>query len=558
MDTARRNPPSLNQNPTRRPKTISRKASVDNSSSNVGSSRRSKSRSPSRGARQDPFAALNASMSATKLSSGSRSSKGTSTGSVRQSGVSSQDIDMLSDAGQRVKLTVLQRAHDSRPNTPASGPSGAQKRDKGKERQSKPHGAVPETSFSGPLAAAEFDRMRREIESLKSTVSEQKRSVKKQTKKIEDLKAEVASGKAVRDEQDAQIKLLKAKDHHSEELLTTIETSLTCNICMEILTKPFSLSPCGHTFCLQDLQEWFRKAPPTDDDMDLDMDDTEYYLKHRSKTCPACRAIIVGRPLPVYIVNNIIGAVQKSKLTATGDGATSRRSNSPYVSEDPWEGLFPNGSEYEEDEEDEEDEGMEFGLLYSDSADSEMDVQYESEEYDSNGEPDEEEGSAAEEEGGENVDPDDYSDEDDDTFILPQWEPPYYDVGPISEVGLQRQLIRRGCPPWLSTTYRMRYSHNNGLIAHLNSLDPDDVGLPLHGSTNRMHRLFLGWNIPGTDETFSEDSGRLFIIQLLEEFKAHASRFSVNERPNGCLDVRVLVSADSVNTYHTTDSEVWG
>ncbi|GAW01523.1 ring finger domain protein [Lentinula edodes] len=496
-------------------------------------------------------------------SSGNRSSKSSGSASVRQS-TSSYDSDMITDSGQRLRSNVtiaaFQRPNGSRPTTPAA--PNLQKKDKGKERQSKSHGST-DASFSGPIAVAEFERMRIEIETLKSTLNDHKKNARKQAKKIDELKAEIVTGKATRDEQEAQLQLLKSKHSRNEELLNTFETTLTCNICMELLNKPFSLSPCGHTFCLQDLQEWFRKAPPADEDMDLDIDDPDYVM-YRQKSCPACRAVVLGRPLPVYPVRDLISALQKAKVSGNAAATVStRRSSSPYVSEDPWEGLFPDN---DEDEEDEEEDGLEvgampFGFLYSES-DSEMEMHDDDSEYDSNGEPEEEEDNSAideEEEGesGEDVEGEGYSEGDEDYYVSPQWEPPCYPYPGNVAPGPQSQLVRRGCPPWLSSTYRIRYSHNNGLVGHLNSLDPDDVGAPPRGPTSRMHRLFLGWNIRNIDDQSSELSQRFFMAQILEDFRNEPYKFSIHQRANGCLDVRVLVPADEVTQYYSTESEGW-
>ncbi|KAE9406275.1 hypothetical protein BT96DRAFT_934283 [Gymnopus androsaceus JB14] len=503
-------------------------------------------------------------MSMAKLSVGNRSSKSSNnSGSVRQS-TSSNDIDILSDAGQRVKYSPPTQK-SSRPSTPAAPAPPLPKKDRGKDRQS----GSAEMSFAGPLAAAEFERLKKENELLKSSLSEQRKAVKKHAKKIEELKAEVISGKATRDEQEAQNQLLKSKHSRKEELLKTIETSLTCHICMDLLSKPFSLSPCGHTFCLRDLQDWFRKAPPTEEDMDLDTEDPEY-IKFRPKHCPACRAAIKNRPLPAFLVRDIVDTLQKAKASGDVAGATlTHRSSSPYISEDPWEGIFPNDSELEEADAEDEGEVMGFGVLYD--SDSEMDILEEESYYDSNGErmelEEEEEASvigdeeeaemeSGEEDPADEEEEDDYSDDGDDIpYVVPQWEPPLYNT-PEGSVN-QPHLLRRGCPPWLSTTYRIRYSHNNGLILHLNSLDPEDVGVLPYGSTGRMHRLFVGWNIHNEDDVLSEAGARLFVTHTLEEYRHNRHRFSVHERPSGFMDVHVLVRADRVTEYGTTDSEIW-
>lgn len=304
--------------------------------------------------------------------------------------------------------------------------------------------------------------------------------------------------------------------------------------------------------------------------MDLDTEDPEY-IKFRTKHCPACRAVVSGRPLPVFLVRDLVGVLQKAKSSGDiGGTALTRRSSSPYVSEDPWEGIFPNDSELEEAEaeDEEEDQGMlGFGVLYSDS-DSEMEGQEdESYYYDSNGErvEMEEEGSIDDEEGEDEMESDEdaeeeeFSDEGNETpYVAPQWEPPLYTSpeGPNVASGWH-PLLRRGCSTWLTNTYQIKYSHANGLIAHLNSLDPDDVGIPLYGSLRRMHRLFLGWNIRNEDNLLSEHSGRLFMTQTLENFRTNPHAFVIRERPSGFMDIHLLFRANQVADYDSTDSESW-
>ncbi|KAJ3813359.1 hypothetical protein F5876DRAFT_63204 [Lentinula aff. lateritia] len=265
---------------------------------------------------------------------------------------------------------------------------------------------------SSPSEISEFGRMRIEIEILKNALSEQTKNNTKQAKKIEDLEAEIVIGKAkidilnaeivIMDEREVQLRHLYESEHTSnEELMNEFETLLTCNICMDVFNNPFSLSPCGHTFCLQDLQEWFRKAPSMEYAMDDDIYDPEYIMNCQ-KSCPTCRAIVIGRPLPVYSVKDIINALQKAKPNG-GSAAdhntisscskdpweglfpltvSSSWSSSPYTSEDPWEGplpddLFPNYDEVEGESEsgfaDEETDGNPAGPAYEEGYGSAID-----------------------------------------------------------------------------------------------------------------------------------------------------------------------------------------
>ncbi|EPQ56748.1 hypothetical protein GLOTRDRAFT_93105 [Gloeophyllum trabeum ATCC 11539] len=113
-----------------------------------------------------------------------------------------------------------------------------------------------QTGFTGPLAAAEFARLKAENEALKKQIHTMKKTIGKQTKS--------------KKEQGQQMEKLKSKSKKSEE-------------------------------------NWFRSAPPHEDDM-YDDDDPDYIL-FRHKSCPSCRASVRQRPVPLFILKAIASAV---------------------------------------------------------------------------------------------------------------------------------------------------------------------------------------------------------------------------------------------------------
>ncbi|WAQ86069.1 hypothetical protein PtA15_6A699 [Puccinia triticina] len=53
-------------------------------------------------------------------------------------------------------------------------------------------------------------------------------------------------------------------------LIDSIKSSLSCNICLEVLDSPYALL-CGHIFCHKDLYAWFHRTDPLSDHYDSDM-----------------------------------------------------------------------------------------------------------------------------------------------------------------------------------------------------------------------------------------------------------------------------------------------
>ncbi|KAK7060807.1 hypothetical protein VNI00_000540 [Paramarasmius palmivorus] len=504
---------------------------------------------------------------------------------------SAHSTEELSDPGQKVKQmsTSAPRHSSSKAATPASSALQAKaqtsKKDKGKERaashshthshsqpRSSKHFSADESEvaiigYSGPIAVAEFERMKKEIEELKNTIQEQKKTIKKQTKKMDELKAEVASGKSAKKEQDTQIQALSSKVNKGEETIRSIETHLSCQICMEIMNKPFALSPCGHVLCMPCLQDWFRKAPPSLDDMDIDPEDADdpEYLKYRQKSCPCCRAVIERRPAPLFVLKSVVNAVQKHKCASENAASSStQRSDSPLVGEeDPWEGLFPD-DEHEGDMGD-EDEGYlrhyyEHGLYLDSDSDGiesimiEVDSDAESLDEGEVHHHGEEDLSDAE-----SLDP---------LYVKPSWEPPIatYSREELAHLTpAKAAMLLRGGTLWMIQTLHMDYTHRDGFIVYLFGLDnvhsmPYENIYRLSAQERRkrnLHRIFLGWNIRGAREGLIEEGGKEFMNELLDSFRTEHWRFHVEERSGGKLDVHVLVQADDSPGYDTTDTEAY-
>ena len=268
-----------------------------------------------------------------------------------------------------------------------------------------------------------------------------------------------------------------------------------------------SLSPCGHVLCQGCLQDWFRNAPVPQDEMNVD---EPLPLILRKKTCPFCRAVIRSRPLPLFVLKNLLSVLAKSKSRST---VGSTRPSPPPDLDDPWAEIFPpprSGSESdaEDDEDDysEDDYWAPFDNMYDDDDDDDDEGL---QEYD-----------------------DTSNDEYEGEWVAPKWEPPVHraptplDPEPGTDV-----LLRRGATYSMIEAYDVQYTHQDGLTALV-----DDMC------------LYLGWNIELTDE---DEDGEGFIAWCLDDMETHPYRWSFDEHGH----IRRLLRTDALEEYDSTDSE---
>lgn len=434
-----------------------------------------------------------------------------------------------------------------------------------------------EPVFRGPLAVAEYDRLKKEIESLKESLHEMKRSSKKQTKKLEDTKAELSTAILAGKEKESELSILKGKNAKNEELLSCIESSIQCQICMDLPDKPFALSPCGHVLCLSCLQEWFRKAPPTLDEMDIDPEELTdpHYILMRSKSCPSCRASVKHRPVPVFMVKAVATALIKAKPTSSLTPLTNGVDHTDVESDNPWKGIFPSSDEDEgnhsdiESSESEDEEAEDFLHFYHsrhlrrtifasmDSSDSEVE--------DEEGEDGEDEDDEVADHGDEGTSSNDDAEVDRrHVYILPQWAPPRVHIDRtqynLADDDILRsvKLLERGCTWEMLNNNEISYSHDSGIVVSLPSLrqiagSDDDSDCEIDAGC--MNRVFLGWNVV-LDEDDADGEG--FLLDILEDMKRNPRGWHFAPRPGvlGAVDVHRLARADEVEDCDTTDSEV--
>ncbi|KAF9499548.1 hypothetical protein BDN71DRAFT_1441679 [Pleurotus eryngii] len=407
------------------------------------------------------------------------------------------------------------------------------------------------------LEEAKYEQAKKEAEELRKSASDTKKLLKKQSKHIQELNAQITALNQAKKEQELQFQLLKMKASKHEDLVSTIETSLQCQICIDIMTKPQALAPCGHVFCLSCLQAWFGKGPSSDDGSEDPVLDPEYIMS-RPKSCPCCRASVTKKPAPIFVIRDIALTVNKAK---NGNADPAEEAETDNMDVDPWAGIFPSSDDeddiYDPDFMDEYGAGdpvfdpgmldMFMGHWGNIGFDSDSDI-------------DDLEGINR---GARISDDDDDEEEDDDDesestfdrediYIPMRWEPPSVPAADISRRLLDSvpeqvgKLLRRGCPLSLIEAYHMTYSHDEGITATVESVRRG--GLILSGRLT----LFLGWNIEHYDS--DED----FIDRMLADLSEHPERWDMRPTGRDNWEARKLVSLSDADSdeYDISDSDV--
>lgn len=158
-------------------------------------------------------------------------------------------------------------------------------------------------------------------------------------------------------------------------LLNAVLPSLTCQICILLMHRPFALAPCGHVSCYSCLVSWFT-TPPAGQAAAQDHAQNEVVVVHhppapaphsvganqvpivpgpanvpvpppavarRKKTCPHCRAVVREKPVEVWSIKDMVSALVRSGLadpdTIPAELVEGREpaASSPA---DPWKDIF--------------------------------------------------------------------------------------------------------------------------------------------------------------------------------------------------------------------------
>ncbi|KAK7042461.1 RING-type domain-containing protein [Favolaschia claudopus] len=131
-----------------------------------------------------------------------------------------------------------------------------------------------------------------------------------------------------------QLKAQSALLKKHEATMTQFSHSLTCQVCLDLLHKPYALAPCGHIACYNCLVAWFTSEPE------------DHHMGPKRKTCPNCRATIRERPVEVWNIKEMVGALSKSGLVDVPSTAPPPAPALPGppppagAPHDPWHNIF--------------------------------------------------------------------------------------------------------------------------------------------------------------------------------------------------------------------------
>ncbi|KAK7053053.1 E3 ubiquitin ligase [Paramarasmius palmivorus] len=128
-------------------------------------------------------------------------------------------------------------------------------------------------------------------------------------------------------------------DRH-EKALAGVQQNISCQICLDLLYKPYALAPCGHVACHSCLVSWFTSPQPHDGAIEDAHQPRTFYT--RKKTCPHCRAIVRERPVEVWAIKNIVTALAQSGLLTNIPEPLPPPSESAAENKDkdPWKNIF--------------------------------------------------------------------------------------------------------------------------------------------------------------------------------------------------------------------------
>ncbi|PFH51123.1 hypothetical protein AMATHDRAFT_59580 [Amanita thiersii Skay4041] len=142
---------------------------------------------------------------------------------------------------------------------------------------------------------------------------------------------------------ETQLQLLRKHQTH----IASVHQSLTCQICLDLLYKPFALTPCGHVACYDCLVRWFTSSGPgranNDQNNTVQNGASGNHVRKR-KTCPICRAQVVERPVEVWSIKDMVTGLVRSGLveipatnqTQGGGNGETNQNNAG----DSWKRIF--------------------------------------------------------------------------------------------------------------------------------------------------------------------------------------------------------------------------
>lgn len=118
-----------------------------------------------------------------------------------------------------------------------------------------------------------------------------------------------------------------------QAFLNQVQQAVTCQVCLDLMYKPYALAPCGHLACHSCLVNWFTALPPDNRPAPPAI--------MRRKTCPHCRAVVRERPVEVWGVKGIGQAMGRSGLLPNQLPVPIEAPEVLDANADPWKDIFP-------------------------------------------------------------------------------------------------------------------------------------------------------------------------------------------------------------------------
>ncbi|KAG5340860.1 hypothetical protein C0989_000320 [Termitomyces sp. Mn162] len=145
-------------------------------------------------------------------------------------------------------------------------------------------------------------------------------------------------------QQEIEVQRFLLTQHQSH--LAQVHQALTCQICLDLLHKPFALAPCGHIACYPCLVRWFT-APEALGELHRLQEDTtgppETSHCYKKKKCPVCRTHIIERPVEVWGVKSMVtGLVRSGLVELPAPAPALEPESSTSTNDDPWRNIFHN------------------------------------------------------------------------------------------------------------------------------------------------------------------------------------------------------------------------
>lgn len=160
-------------------------------------------------------------------------------------------------------------------------------------------------------------------------------------------------------------------------------------------------------------------------------------------------------------------------------------------------------------------------------------------------------------------------------YIRQHWEPPIHTRPIAGDDELETDptrasLLRRGCTEAMINSFKMDYTHEQGIIAYVqtNVNREDETDIFPSAEDWRNDRVFLGWNVlldawdsEGDDFMFkavrsTRDSPEKWRVVPRADLTRQRRDSPQNINPTPKDLIRLVLEGDQV-AYDTTDSEIW-